>query len=458
MLFVLALFGAAMTLVRTSTPFTYSEEFPPMSNGHPKQRRSGAPHARHGPQRVATPTSATSANGARANGQANNQPTVTANGASHGAKRQAKTNESRVTLQPKAAQPTRLATNAAPTPPTSAAQPKSARGGQSAPTPPVRPALPVVRRRGGGAVIVPPTGRASGGPADTTERPQAASGGTPPPDRASARPTGDPANGFVISLAQRDLESPIEATAVEMFSLTVERIDTVIAFDGVDGSEEFTGGDASTDDQAAMSGGAADGSNDASRVSSDNAANGEARSEGLDALEVGAESGAADTAPALPSLPRATPTPRARVGRFYAPGGALRPDETWVDRAPGAASTPASAERDGRGASAPPGRSSAPGFAVPAAPPPVEPYEHFDHSTHIGPRDELGKLIDSLHSLFDQDRAVASQTGAVRCGVCYLHFPLADLEYREQEGFYVCPACKHSLGGASIPMVRRQQR
>jgi hypothetical protein len=73
-------------------------------------------------------------------------------------------------------------------------------------------------------------------------------------------------------------------------------------------------------------------------------------------------------------------------------------------------------------------------------------------------RGELGPLIDALHELFVQDRTIASQGANARCGICYLHYPLIELEYREAEGFYVCPACKAALGGLRIPMVRRQQR
>ncbi|HEY7342443.1 MAG TPA: hypothetical protein VH591_16330 [Ktedonobacterales bacterium] len=72
-------------------------------------------------------------------------------------------------------------------------------------------------------------------------------------------------------------------------------------------------------------------------------------------------------------------------------------------------------------------------------------------------RGEVGSLIDSLHDLFVQDRAVASQGESARCGICYLHFPLAALEYREAEGFYVCAACKRALGHNPLMMIRRQQ-
>lgn len=72
-------------------------------------------------------------------------------------------------------------------------------------------------------------------------------------------------------------------------------------------------------------------------------------------------------------------------------------------------------------------------------------------------RGEVGSLVDSLHELFAHDRAVASQGDSARCGICYLHFPLAALEYREAEGFYVCAACKRALGHNPLMMIRRQQ-
>src|SRR5262249_18860764 len=73
-------------------------------------------------------------------------------------------------------------------------------------------------------------------------------------------------------------------------------------------------------------------------------------------------------------------------------------------------------------------------------------------------RGEVGELIDALHTLFKRDRAVASQPGAVRCGICYLHHPLTALVYREAEGCYVCPDCAKALGATRLMMVRRQQR
>ena len=73
-------------------------------------------------------------------------------------------------------------------------------------------------------------------------------------------------------------------------------------------------------------------------------------------------------------------------------------------------------------------------------------------------RGEVGPLIDALHDIFAQDRTVASQGGTTRCGICYLHFPVAELEYREAEGYYVCERCARALGQTRLPMVRRQQR
>lgn len=73
-------------------------------------------------------------------------------------------------------------------------------------------------------------------------------------------------------------------------------------------------------------------------------------------------------------------------------------------------------------------------------------------------RGEVGPLIDALHEVFVQDRAVSSQGGSTRCGICYLHFPYSELEYRDPEGYYVCPSCKRALGPARLPMVRKQRR
>jgi hypothetical protein len=73
-------------------------------------------------------------------------------------------------------------------------------------------------------------------------------------------------------------------------------------------------------------------------------------------------------------------------------------------------------------------------------------------------RGEVGPLIDALHEVFVQDRTVSSQGGSTRCGICYLHFPYSELEYRDPEGYYVCPGCKRALGPARLPMVRKQRR
>ena len=71
---------------------------------------------------------------------------------------------------------------------------------------------------------------------------------------------------------------------------------------------------------------------------------------------------------------------------------------------------------------------------------------------------DFENLIASLRELFAQDRTVASQQDGVRCGLCYLHFTVSSLIYREEEGFYVCQGCEGGLGKNKIPMVRRQQK
>jgi hypothetical protein len=72
-------------------------------------------------------------------------------------------------------------------------------------------------------------------------------------------------------------------------------------------------------------------------------------------------------------------------------------------------------------------------------------------------RGDIGQLIDSLHALFERDRGIASQNDTTRCGICYLHFYAAELHYREEEGFYVCPSCARALAQSRLMMVRRQQ-
>jgi hypothetical protein len=73
-------------------------------------------------------------------------------------------------------------------------------------------------------------------------------------------------------------------------------------------------------------------------------------------------------------------------------------------------------------------------------------------------RGALGPMIDALKELFARDRMIASQGASVRCGICYLYRTLGDVEYREDDGFYVCPDCRQAMGSARLPMIRRQQR
>ena len=75
---------------------------------------------------------------------------------------------------------------------------------------------------------------------------------------------------------------------------------------------------------------------------------------------------------------------------------------------------------------------------------------------HAGAHD-FEHLILSLRELFAQDRQVASQSDATRCGICYLYFPVSELYYREEE-FYVCQGCQHALGKQHLPMLRKQQK
>ncbi len=70
---------------------------------------------------------------------------------------------------------------------------------------------------------------------------------------------------------------------------------------------------------------------------------------------------------------------------------------------------------------------------------------------------EFEQLIDSLHDLFEHDRQTASQSDATRCGLCYLHYPVNELRYRE-EGFYICERCENGLGKHRQPMIRSQQK
>src|SRR5437588_9009064 len=67
-------------------------------------------------------------------------------------------------------------------------------------------------------------------------------------------------------------------------------------------------------------------------------------------------------------------------------------------------------------------------------------------------------MLISLHEVFEHDRQVASQQDARRCGICYLHFLVSELHYREEEGFYVCSSCERAAGRHTLPMLRRQQK
>ncbi|TMC36829.1 MAG: hypothetical protein E6J31_13575 [Chloroflexi bacterium] len=67
-------------------------------------------------------------------------------------------------------------------------------------------------------------------------------------------------------------------------------------------------------------------------------------------------------------------------------------------------------------------------------------------------------MLVSLHELFEHDRQVASQSDSTRCGICYLHYFVSELHYRDEEGFYVCPGCERTLGKQTIPMLRQQQK
>ncbi|HYU73075.1 MAG TPA: hypothetical protein VEL31_10385 [Ktedonobacteraceae bacterium] len=67
-------------------------------------------------------------------------------------------------------------------------------------------------------------------------------------------------------------------------------------------------------------------------------------------------------------------------------------------------------------------------------------------------------MLISLHEIFEHDRQVASQQDARRCGICYLHFLVGELHYRDEEGFYVCAGCERAAGKYRMPMLRRQQK
>lgn len=66
-------------------------------------------------------------------------------------------------------------------------------------------------------------------------------------------------------------------------------------------------------------------------------------------------------------------------------------------------------------------------------------------------------MLKSLHDLFEHDRQIASSPDSTRCGICYLHYSVAELQYRD-EGFYVCQNCSHNLGSHKLSMLRKQQK
>ncbi len=73
-------------------------------------------------------------------------------------------------------------------------------------------------------------------------------------------------------------------------------------------------------------------------------------------------------------------------------------------------------------------------------------------------RGDLGVLIDDLRQLFEREIASAKQAGSARCGICYLHFMIAELDYREADGFYICEKCSQALRGKPLRMIHRQPR
>jgi hypothetical protein len=78
--------------------------------------------------------------------------------------------------------------------------------------------------------------------------------------------------------------------------------------------------------------------------------------------------------------------------------------------------------------------------------------EHHQSNTF-----DFEQMLQSLHDLFEHDRHVASQSDATRCGICYLHFSVSELQHRD-EGFYICADCAHTLGQQKLHMLRKQQK
>ncbi|HEX8730567.1 MAG TPA: hypothetical protein VF725_00795 [Ktedonobacterales bacterium] len=161
--------------------------------------------------------------------------------------------------------------------------------------------------------------------------------------------------------------------------------------------------------------------------------------------------------------------PRGRFERFYAPGQQPRaasngraapPERNGASAGEHVADSGEVKETKESGAGGNGHRRHTPHQPVAPAPRSAEEDEEtpIDASPREDVRGVVGGLIDSLHDLFVRDRALASQGGVSRCGICYLHYPLGELVYHEGEGFYVCQPCERALGGARVNMVRRQQR
>ncbi len=70
---------------------------------------------------------------------------------------------------------------------------------------------------------------------------------------------------------------------------------------------------------------------------------------------------------------------------------------------------------------------------------------------------DFEQMLQSLHELFEHDRQIASQSNSTRCGICYLHFLLSELQYRN-EGFYICSECSQILGRQTMPMLHKQRK
>jgi hypothetical protein len=70
---------------------------------------------------------------------------------------------------------------------------------------------------------------------------------------------------------------------------------------------------------------------------------------------------------------------------------------------------------------------------------------------------DFEQMVQSLHELFEHDRQLASQPNSTRCGICYLHFLLSEMQYRD-EGFYICSHCSQTLSQQDVSMLHKQQK